>query len=88
MSPQVHKHWMRLLQMHGHAPNVITKKSTYQLPLGHQATLQIGSTWVTSHFPTAIKEAEYRPAMVEYIMARAWWEVKDVCNMVDWEVQP
>ena len=64
------------------------KKSTNQLPPGHQATLQIGSTWVTSYLPTAIKEAVYRPAMVEYIMARAWWEVKDVCNMVDWEVQP
>ena len=25
--------------------------------------------------------------MVEYIMARAGWEVKDVCTMGDWEAR-
>ena len=39
------------------------KTTKYRLPPGHRATLQLvllNQTWVTSHIPTAIKEASNR----------------------------
>ena len=67
MSPQVHKHWMRLLPMHGHAPNVNTKKEHKSTPAGSSGDTTDWFHMCHRHLPTAIKEAVFRPAMVEYI---------------------
>ena len=60
----------------------------YQLPPGHKATLQIGSTYITTHLPLAIRNAMYREEMVQYIMKHAGWDTRFVFDsLVDWEAR-
>ena len=63
------------------------KTITYRLPPGHWATLLLNQTWITSHLPTAIKEASYRTDLEECIMKCAGWDSSKIFDMVDWEAK-
>ena len=60
---------------------------SYTLPPGHKATLQIGTTYITSHLPMAVRNAMYQEEMKKHIMKLAGWDTHFVFDMVDWEAR-